>query len=300
MSNKIKQTSHLRAYRENLGLSQQAFTNRFNEYINANKLNVKNISYATLSRWENGIIEPKQAVWDALARFLNTVPSNIKGFIPTFAEKQLQVETLIVDFYQPYIFTSSYAEIDKDFLIDTLGDKLDVFIDSSLYTNIDLSVFDVTSSLKYYLKTNYPSDFSELKQTFDKIEFDNNDFDDILQLEQNEIRYHLPFLDSLTKKLNDDNYSLYTVENLKLIVQYLNDSSEDGNENGDDPLAEKMSKLDDFHFRNVEFPLIKLTGYLKKIDFDPTDTEKVNILKEERKIKNAFEQYLNRLNDLFE
>lgn len=300
MSNKLKQSSHLKAYRENLGLSQQAFASRFNEYINANKLDIKSISYATLSRWENGIIEPKQAVWDALAGFLNTVPSRIKGFIPTFAEKRLQVENLIVDFYQPYIFTSSVATTDDDRLIDTLSDKLDVFIDSSLYNNINLWIFDVTSPLKSYLKTNYPSDFAKLQKTFNKIECDNNDFSEILALEQNEIRSHLPFLDSLTKKLNDDNYSLYTVENLKLIVQYLTDSSKAGNENGDDPLAEKMSKLDDFHFRNVEFPLIKLTDYLKKIDFDPTETEKTNIMEKEKDIKNAFEQYLNRINELFE
>lgn len=69
MANRIKEM------RKKKGLSQKEFAKAFNEFAP----NIKNVSYATISRWENGKNEPKLNTWLKLSDFFNVPISYLQG-----------------------------------------------------------------------------------------------------------------------------------------------------------------------------------------------------------------------------
>lgn len=70
MANRIKEM------RKKKGLSQKEFAKAFNEFAP----NIKNVSYATISRWENGKNEPKLNTWLKLSDFFNVNIEYLQGF----------------------------------------------------------------------------------------------------------------------------------------------------------------------------------------------------------------------------
>ena len=69
MANRIKEM------RKKKGLSQKEFAKAFNEFAP----NIKNVSYATISRWENGKNEPKLNTWLKLSDFFGVPISYLQG-----------------------------------------------------------------------------------------------------------------------------------------------------------------------------------------------------------------------------
>lgn len=69
--------NRLKELRKNKKLSQKQFAKAFNEFLNKNKTvrdnngNIKNISYATVSRWENGQTLIPSIYYSSLAEFFN-------------------------------------------------------------------------------------------------------------------------------------------------------------------------------------------------------------------------------------
>ncbi|KRL03295.1 helix-turn-helix transcriptional regulator [Liquorilactobacillus capillatus] len=74
--------NRLKELRVQNGMTQKEFAAAFNDFLknNINPLKkFKQISYATISRWENGISEPKAEIWNELADFFNVSTNFIQG-----------------------------------------------------------------------------------------------------------------------------------------------------------------------------------------------------------------------------
>lgn len=70
--------NRIRELRKEKGLSQKEFAKAFNEFSKDDE-NIKTISYATVSRWENEENEPKLDVWIKLADFFSVPVSYLQG-----------------------------------------------------------------------------------------------------------------------------------------------------------------------------------------------------------------------------
>lgn len=70
--------NRIKELRKEKGLSQKEFAKAFNEFSKDDN-NVKPISYATVSRWENGENEPKLDTWLNLANFFDVSVSYLQG-----------------------------------------------------------------------------------------------------------------------------------------------------------------------------------------------------------------------------
>lgn len=70
--------NRIKELRKEKGLSQKEFAKAFNEFSKDNE-NIKSISYATVSRWENGENEPKLETWIKLADFFDVPVSYLQG-----------------------------------------------------------------------------------------------------------------------------------------------------------------------------------------------------------------------------
>lgn len=69
--------NRLRELRSKAGLSQNKLVSSFNNYLAKN--NVKGITVATYSRWENSINSPTEAMWNNLADYFKVSTSYLKG-----------------------------------------------------------------------------------------------------------------------------------------------------------------------------------------------------------------------------
>lgn len=80
MRNRIKEL------RINRGLSQKNLINEFNLFLekNLNKYDgqpgIKNVTFATGSRWENGLNKPTSAMWQALSDYFGVNVSYLQGY----------------------------------------------------------------------------------------------------------------------------------------------------------------------------------------------------------------------------
>lgn len=70
--------NRIKELRKEKGLSQKEFAKAFNEFSKDNE-NIKSISYATVSRWENGENEPKLETWIKLADFFDVPVAYLQG-----------------------------------------------------------------------------------------------------------------------------------------------------------------------------------------------------------------------------
>lgn len=66
--------------RKKLGLTQNQFADKLNQYIANNKLDAKPVSYATISRWESNLSEPKSETVSALALMLGVDEAYLRGY----------------------------------------------------------------------------------------------------------------------------------------------------------------------------------------------------------------------------
>lgn len=76
--------NRIRELRLNRNLTQKEMAKNFNDFLKKNlpekpNKSPKQISYATLSRWENGESEPKFEIWVQLATFFDVPVSYVQG-----------------------------------------------------------------------------------------------------------------------------------------------------------------------------------------------------------------------------
>lgn len=69
--------NRLKELRNKAGLSQNKLVSSFNNYLAKN--NIKGITAATYSRWENSNNSPTEAMWNNLADYFNVSTSYLKG-----------------------------------------------------------------------------------------------------------------------------------------------------------------------------------------------------------------------------
>lgn len=77
---RVKIGPQIEKERKGLGLTQNQFADRLNQYIANNKLDAKPVSYATISRWESNLSEPKSETVSALALMLGVDEAYLRGY----------------------------------------------------------------------------------------------------------------------------------------------------------------------------------------------------------------------------
>ena len=65
--------------RKKNGLTLKGLASSFNDYTQEKRGVIKSVSYATISRWEKGINEPRMEVWEELANFFGVSTGYLMG-----------------------------------------------------------------------------------------------------------------------------------------------------------------------------------------------------------------------------
>jgi len=76
-----KTVNRIKEIRLSHKLTQKQVADGFNQFIAKNNLEIKPVSYASISRWESGETEPKESVWEALAGYFKVTTSYLRGYI---------------------------------------------------------------------------------------------------------------------------------------------------------------------------------------------------------------------------
>ena len=71
--------NRIKELRTGKGLTLKDFASSFNEFTKKDRDHIKSVSYATVSRWEKGINEPKLDTWLKLADFFGVSIGYIQG-----------------------------------------------------------------------------------------------------------------------------------------------------------------------------------------------------------------------------
>jgi len=76
--------NRLKELREEKGLTLKEFSDSLNKYLKENGIEdetgkSKQISYATISRWENGKSDPKAGIWQQIANYFHVSISYLEG-----------------------------------------------------------------------------------------------------------------------------------------------------------------------------------------------------------------------------
>lgn len=205
--------TRLKMLRLEAGLSLKEMAQSFNKFIVENSLPIKKVSYATLSRWENGINEPKNAVWTALANFFDFPVSLIRGIELSTEEKGIQLLKIIIDLFQPFRIgyeTASYlSEEEAENLFQKLhefyGAPTDIFpwadedYDSDFTIEKFAENYDVTGALNQYLKTFHLDAYKELTSELRDNEFNRDDENSIIKTDRLIVsKYLQPFVEEMT------------------------------------------------------------------------------------------------------
>lgn len=291
--------SKLRSKRLEEKLTQKQLATRFNNYIDKENLKVKHTSYTTISRWESGIVEPKETTLKILANILNTYPSQIRGYELTKKEKEKEVEDLLGKLYVPYQHND--AEL-KDFyemyFYDDFEGLLDTIVSSNNY--IDLDKFDITKSLETFLEVFYPKEGKALSAKINTLTNKINDSD---QLQKAILKitptYFRPFINDLTKDIDKefhiDHGHWYNSDTFLFLKRWF-DKQIEIEKNRRHP---EYKKLNDFYMNRIFRPLMNL-----QIDFGPEHhnfSEKeltpLELQKRVNSIKSSLDKYASMLKE---
>lgn len=153
--------NRIKELRKEKGLSQKEFAKAFNEFSKDDN-NVKPISYATVSRWENGENEPKLDTWLNLANFFNVTVSYLQG-ISSIRDYEQNINSFKKELYQSV----------SDNLMKKLGteNKQLAYTFSSIFIERFVDIFDAAIKnvdMGTYLKDRYVSLAKKLSD-FNKI-----------------------------------------------------------------------------------------------------------------------------------
>lgn len=95
-------------------LTLKEFSSNFNKFTKDNRDNIKSISYATVSRWEKGINEPKLEMWQALAKSLSVPVPYLQGLGVSRSEAINDIVDKLIDKKEYDTFTSFRVRIRYD------------------------------------------------------------------------------------------------------------------------------------------------------------------------------------------
>ncbi|WP_268914083.1 helix-turn-helix domain-containing protein [Lentilactobacillus sp. SPB1-3] len=73
-------TNNIKNERKQLGLTQKELANEFNQYLAENRPKANPVSYAAISRWENGENDPNSDTWFSLASFFKVSVTYLQGY----------------------------------------------------------------------------------------------------------------------------------------------------------------------------------------------------------------------------
>lgn len=104
--------NNLKELRKKKGLSQKEFAKDFNKFIKENSSNslydnqgkIKKISYATVSRWENGKTPIPSIYYQSLADFFGVSVPYLQGIEPNFREVTEETENILAETLNKYYF----------------------------------------------------------------------------------------------------------------------------------------------------------------------------------------------------
>lgn len=316
MSKEMQHISKLKSKRLERKLTQNELATRFNNYIDKNHLTVKHTSYTTISRWESGIVEPKEKALDILASVLNTSPHEIRGYKLTTKEKQDELATLLGRLYDPYRSRFDDTEIREfydEFFYDDFENLLEFnenFHESTakgsyvISTNFDgdWDKFDVTSSLDDYLKVFYPNEGKALyTKIFDLIE----KIEDQDQLQKSVIevlpRYTKPFISKLTqdveKKFTIEHGHWYGPDTILFLKQWFDEQTKIEGEKR----HPERKKIRNFYSQKIASPLMNLQMKFDPKYYDPSKREltSADLHKQIDSIKSSLDKYASMIDKLF-
>lgn len=106
--------NRIKEFRLNTGETQKEFVSKFNKFLHDK--NVKGITTATFSRWENSINSPTEETWNLLAEFMNTTPIVLKG--------ALGLDEIVEIIQQNYIDETFNNKHHASFLYSSITDYL--------------------------------------------------------------------------------------------------------------------------------------------------------------------------------
>ena len=116
--------NRIRKLRENKGLSQRDFINKFNSFLeeNLNKYDgqpgIKKVTFATGSRWENGLNKPTSAMWQALADYFGVSVDWLKGY----GYSREELAKLLSDGYDESFTYQHSRDLDNK-IMDAIAEK---------------------------------------------------------------------------------------------------------------------------------------------------------------------------------
>lgn len=164
MKNRIKE------FRTKKDLTQKECVKSFNEYLE--KKNIKGVTTATWSRWENGLNTPTEKMWNNLADFFNVDISRLKGIV--LDQEQIAVRLIPIihnSYFDTWFFTNAKNKHGKTFnyFSPELVDNIDTYITIKnggklpyqLYKKNEIE-FKLTESIFKYWYVNLQSLFEEM------------------------------------------------------------------------------------------------------------------------------------------
>lgn len=162
--------SRIKEFRTKKDLTQKECVKSFNEYLE--KKNIKGITTATWSRWENGLNTPTEKMWNNLADFFNVDISRLKGIV--LDQEQIAVRLIPIihnSYFDTCFFTNAKNKHGKTFnyFSPELVDNIDTYITIKngeklpyqLYKKNEIE-FKLTESIFKYWYVNLHSLFEEM------------------------------------------------------------------------------------------------------------------------------------------
>lgn len=197
MKNRIKE------FRTKKDLTQKECVKSFNEYLE--KKNIKGVTTATWSRWENGLNTPTEKMWNNLADFFNVDISRLKGIV--LDQEQIAVRLIPIihnSYFDTWFFTHAKSKQGKTFnyFSPELVDNIDTYITIKnggklpyqLYKENEIE-FKLTESIFKYWYVNLQSLFEEMTKNKMPASMNDalllNEFETILKRARNDLVHNV-------------------------------------------------------------------------------------------------------------
>lgn len=195
--------SRIKEFRTKKDLTQKECVKSFNEYLE--KKNIKGITTATWSRWENGLNTPTEKMWNNLADFFNVDISRLKGIV--LDQEQIAVRLIPIihnSYFDTWFFTHAKSKQGKTFnyFSPELVDNIDTYITIKnggklpyqLYKENEIE-FKLTESIFKYWYVNLQSLFEEMTKNKMPASMNDalllNEFETILKRARNDLVHNV-------------------------------------------------------------------------------------------------------------
>ena len=195
--------SRIKEFRTKKDLTQKECVKSFNEYLE--KKNIKGITTATWSRWENGLNTPTEKMWNNLADFFNVDISRLKGIV--LDQEQIAVRLIPIihnSYFDTWFFTHAKSKQGKTFnyFSPELVDNIDTYITIKNGGNLPYQLykeneieFKLTESIFKYWYVNLQSLFEEMTKNKMPASMNDalllNEFETILKRARNDLVHNV-------------------------------------------------------------------------------------------------------------